>query len=234
MFTDIICGECDDKDPTKKEDPARNGYYEFQWNRWPTRPTKNPNGTTGWATLLYTTSTNPTYNRLDLDYRFHVCVNDPCNCRWDKSKYGDIPEPTHVRIVPKRPPTTVAEPPSSAVASSDHAPSSALACADSSGSAVASSETVAEEVVVADSSSPAGAISETVPDVSAGPETAPEEATPEEEVMTEVHIVPKGTPLSAMAPLGQRRPSVAAMSLALWMQLRVQPTTSQLLRLETE
>ena len=187
----------------KKKYPARNGYYEFTWNTIPTKPTKNQNGTTGWGTLLYTTSTNPLFNRLLHDYRFHVCVNDPCNCRWDKSKYGHIPEPTHVRIVPKRPPTTVAELPSSAVASSDHAPSSApadAAAADSSSSAVASSETVSGEVVAAEFSSSSGASSDTVLEVAAGSGAAPEEAAPEEEVMTEVHTVPKGAPLSAMAP----------------------------------
>ena len=156
-------------------------------------------GITGWGKLLYTTSTNPTYNVLNAGYRFHVCYNDPCDCRWEPSKYGTTPEPTHVRIVPKRLPSAVAELPSSAAASSGAAPN-ADAVADSSSSAVASSTTLPEDAVVADASSSAAASSGTVPKEAAAAETVPEDATPEEEVLMEVHTPPKGVPLPALAP----------------------------------
>ena len=148
-FTDTICGECYDSnpDPKSREQPARKGYYEFRWNPGPTKPTKNHNGWTGWPTLLYTTNTNPTFNVVNADYRFHLCANYPCTARWDIGKYGHMPEPTHVRLVPPRASVESAEPLSAAAASVEAAPQEA-AVAESSGSAVASSEAVPEEAAV--------------------------------------------------------------------------------------
>ena len=214
MYTDIICAECTDDDPSKNEDPARKGYYEFRWNPGPTKRKQNHNGTTGWATLLYTTNTNPSYNKLNAEHRFHVCANSPCNVRHPLSKYGHMPEPTHVRLVPKRENVAVAEPSSSAVASLEAAPEGATvaessssavasleaapegsAVAESSSSAVASSETATEEAAVTEPSGSAVASSETVPE-----EAMVTETSPEGEDMTEVHTHPKSAPLSALVP----------------------------------
>ena len=157
-YTDTICTECyacnPDPDPKNKEKPERKGYYEFRWNPLPTRPTKTDHGWTGWATLLYTTNTNPTFNVVNAHYRFHLCANYPCTARWDLGKYGTMPEPTHVRLVPQRASVESAEPSSAADASVEPAPQEA-AVAQPHGSAAASSEAVPEEPIVTEPTSSA-------------------------------------------------------------------------------
>ena len=223
-YEDTICCECNDNDPdpNSREDPARKGYYEIQWVAFPTRPKMTDGGLTSWAKLLRTTNTDAKYNKLEAYYRFHLCKFDPCIARHELSKYGQMPEPTHVRIVPKREPIAVDELPSSAVASSDGAAADAAAVADSSSSiaasfksapeeaavaefpssAVASTETVPGEAAVAESSSSAVASSETeaTPEAAAVSEAAIEKPVPEEAVMAEGHTLPKGAPLRALAP----------------------------------
>ena len=201
-YTDTICAECYDSnpDPKSREHPARKGYYEFRWNPVPTRPTKTHHGWTGWATLLSTTNTDPTFNVVNADYRFHLCTNYPCTARWDLGRYGTMPEPTHVRLVPPRASVESAEPSSSAATSVEAAPQEA-AVAESSGSAVASSEAVPEEAAVAEPSSSAvaslGAVLE---------EATVSEITPEGEAMSEAHTHPKGAPLCALAPAAPAAP----------------------------
>ena len=201
-YTDTICAECYDSDPNPKsrEQPARKGYYEFRWNPGPTKPKKTDYGWTGWATLLRTTNTNPTFNVVNADYRFHLCANYPCTARWDLGKYGTQPEPTHVRLVPQRALVESAEPSSTAESNVDAAPQEA-AVAQSSGSAVASSEAVPEEATVTEPSSSAVASLTTVPE-----EATVLEMNPEEDAMPEVHSHPKGAPLCALAPAAPAAP----------------------------
>ena len=201
-FTDTICGECYDSnpDPKSREQPARKGYYEFRWNPGPTKPKKTDHGWTGWATLLYTTNTDPTFNVVNANYRFHVCANYPCTARWDLGRYGTMHEPTHVRLVPQRASVESAEPSSAAEASVEAAPQEA-AVVQSSGSAVASSEAVPEEATVTEPSSSAVASLGTVLEEAIG-----SEINPEGEAMPEVHSHPKGSPLCALAPAAPAAP----------------------------
>ena len=197
-FTDTICGECYDSnpDPKSREQPARKGYYEFRWNPGPTKPTKTDHGWTGWATLLYTTNTDPTFNVVNANYRFHVCANYPCTARWDLGRYGTMLEPTHVRLVPQRASVESAEPSSAADASVEAAPPEAA-----TGSAAASSEAVPEEPIVTEPSSSAVASLGTVLEEAIG-----SEINPEGEAMPEVHSHPKGSPLCALAPAAPAAP----------------------------
>ena len=203
-FTDTNCGECydsnHDPDPKNREQPARKGYYEFRWNRGPTKPKKTNHGWTGWATLLYTTNTDPTFNVVNANYRFHLCANYPCTARWKLGKYGTTPEPTHVRLVPQRASVESAEPSSAAEASVEAAPQEA-AVVQSSGSAVASSEAVPEEATVTEPSGSAVASLGTVLEEAIG-----SEINPEGEAMPEVHSHPKGSPLCALAPAAPAAP----------------------------
>ena len=201
-YTDTICAECYDSnpDPKSREQPARKGYYEFRWNPGPTKPKNNHNGWTGWATLLYTTNTNPTFNVVNADYRFHLCANYPCTARWDLGRYGTTPEPTHVRLVPQRALVESAEPSSAAEASVEAAPQEA-AVVQASGSAVASSDAVPEEAIGTEPSSSAVASLTTVPE-----EATASEINPEGEAMPEVHSPPKGAPLCALAPAAPAAP----------------------------
>ena len=63
---------------------------------------KNPNGTSGWATILH--STNPTYSphALNPQYRIHLCAFNPCRAVYTASKYGNVGAPLHLQEVPKR------------------------------------------------------------------------------------------------------------------------------------
>ena len=203
-YTDTICTECydcnPDPDPKNKEKPERKGYYEFRWNPLPTRPTKTDHGWTGWATLLYTTNTNPTFNVVNAHYRFHLCANYPCTARWDLGKYGTMPEPTHVRLVPQRASVESAEPSSAADASVEAAPQEA-AVAQPPGSAAASSEAVPEEPTVTEPTSSA------VASLGTGLEEAlVSDINPEGDAMPEVHSHPKGAQLCALAPAAPAAP----------------------------
>jgi hypothetical protein len=76
------------------------GHYAFQWHRAWAGVTKNPNGTTGWATILQ--STNPAYAPKNVR-RLHLCAFNPCKAWHKASKYGDFGEPLHLQQVETMP-----------------------------------------------------------------------------------------------------------------------------------
>ena len=75
------------------------GYYEFKWDHTVmcSRATSNPNGTSGWATIL--ASTNPAVRTRTM-MRIHLCTHNPCRAAWEyASKYGTVGPPMHLQHV---------------------------------------------------------------------------------------------------------------------------------------
>ena len=58
------------------------------WQRYPTRPTKNKGGVSGWAV------------HNDKLIRVHACSHTPCISVHETSKYGDVPVPKHGLFIP--------------------------------------------------------------------------------------------------------------------------------------
>jgi hypothetical protein len=84
-----ICGE--------STDATNEGYYEFKWDRdGVTRLSKNPNGTSGWATVTH--CTNPAV-LLAGNHRIHLCKFKPCRAIYHSSKYGMVAPPIHLQEV---------------------------------------------------------------------------------------------------------------------------------------
>lgn len=105
---ETLCGETThDKDA---------GYYEFQWHHEWMKVTKNPNGTTGWATIIHSTNAAVVPKTV---CRIHLCAFNPCKAWHPTSKYGLVGEPIHLRSVERRDSSALAEPiaaPTTAVA----------------------------------------------------------------------------------------------------------------------
>ncbi len=80
----------------------------MQWHHSWSAVTKNKHGTTGWATLLQSSSsTRPTGTVC----RVHLCGDNPCGARWPASKYGLMVPPLHLQLVEAQVvPSAVAEP----------------------------------------------------------------------------------------------------------------------------
>ena len=134
MASDIICGECIDPNPDEQ------GYYEFRWNDKASQHKTTFGGTTGFATILYSTNAN---FHVDKEYRIHVCAHNPCQARWKyASKYGWMGVPMHVQQVPKRAAVAVAE--SSGSTTLATAVAEAPPVEDSLSAAAGSDEAVAE------------------------------------------------------------------------------------------
>ena len=90
--TTTICGESTDTND--------GGYYAFQWHELWRRVSKNPNGTTGWATIIH--SANPVVLPNTVR-RIHLCTFNPCQAWWrNASKYGDVGPPIHLQKVEKK------------------------------------------------------------------------------------------------------------------------------------
>ena len=88
-----ICGQSSD---------AKDGrYYEFQWHHgMGARVTRNPSGTTGWATIIH--STNPACMPRTT-CRIHLCAYSPCRADWtSKAKYGEMGGPKHLQPVQRQ------------------------------------------------------------------------------------------------------------------------------------
>ena len=108
-----ICGRC--------HDVNGGGYYEFQWvHKWWGRVTKNPDGTTGWATIIH--STNPAC-RLRTQCRIHLCAFNPCTAIHPATKYGKVGPPLHLREVQRELPAVVELPLPAAVQTAVAGPS---------------------------------------------------------------------------------------------------------------
>lgn len=61
-------------------------YYEVKWCPIAeTRPTRNPNGITGWAELMRVHS-GP--KAIGESLHLHVCGHTPCKSHWEDSRYG--------------------------------------------------------------------------------------------------------------------------------------------------
>ena len=88
---ETICGQ--------SSDATDGGYYEFQWHNVWAKQKKNPNGTTGWATIIH--STNPAYKPKRI-CRIHLCAYTPCKVPWPCSKYGYVGPPIHLQEAPKQ------------------------------------------------------------------------------------------------------------------------------------
>ena len=91
--TQTICG--------RSSDAKDGGYYEFQWHHgMGTRVTRNPSGTTGWATIIH--STNPACMPRTT-CRIHLCAYSPCKADWtSKGKYGEMGGPKHLQPVQRQ------------------------------------------------------------------------------------------------------------------------------------
>ncbi len=94
--------------------------YEFQWHQSWTAVRKNKHGTTGWATLLKSSSSKRPAGTV---CRVHLCGDNPCGAKWPASKYGFcMVPPLHLQLVEvaskhglwvasKPPPPPLVEPP---------------------------------------------------------------------------------------------------------------------------
>ena len=80
----------------------------MQWHHSWSAVTKNKHGTTGWATLLQSSSSKRPTGTV---CRVHLCGDNPCRARWPASKYGLMMPPLHLQLV-EAPvvPSAVAEP----------------------------------------------------------------------------------------------------------------------------
>ena len=88
-------------EPTLRGKNLKGGtYYEWQWHREWMAVRKNPNGATGWATILRTT--DPTCNTGTV-IRIHLWKNNPCTAVYAASKYGMIGSPIHLQEVQEFP-----------------------------------------------------------------------------------------------------------------------------------
>ena len=97
--TQTICGQ--------SADAKEGGYYEFQWHDAWMKVTKNPHGTTGWATIIH--STNPAC-KPRTRCRIHLCAFSPCLAVYPATKYGNVGPPIHLHEVQKQVQTAVAGP----------------------------------------------------------------------------------------------------------------------------
>ena len=70
---------------TVRDEEAK--LYVCQWEFSPQVPVQRKSGVSGWAIV------NGELARL------HVCSHNPCIAKHDKSKYGHVPEPLHVRLL---------------------------------------------------------------------------------------------------------------------------------------
>ena len=61
------------------------GRYEVQWNRTWSAVTKNKSGTTGFATILQSSSAARPIGGV---CRIHLCAHNPCLARWPDNKYS--------------------------------------------------------------------------------------------------------------------------------------------------
>ena len=68
----------------------------MQWHHGWSTVTKNPNGTTGWATMLQSSSPKRPIGTVR---RIHLCAANPCLARWPASKYGVWGPPLHLQLV---------------------------------------------------------------------------------------------------------------------------------------
>ncbi len=69
----------------------------MQWHHSWSAVTKNKHGTTGWATLLQSSSSKRPTGTV---CRVHLCGDNPCGARWPASKYGFcMVAPLHLQLV---------------------------------------------------------------------------------------------------------------------------------------
>ena len=141
--------------------------YQFEWARGLSRVTANPNGVTGWATVVHCLGGSVEVGSI---VRVHVCRHSPCRVDWDASKYGEMGPPIHIQrcdddfdtaCATISAPSAVAEaeamvPATAAVAVEAGAPGAATA---SAASAVAEAEAVvpATDAVAVEAGAPAAA-----------------------------------------------------------------------------
>ena len=93
-------------------DAKHGGRYEVQWHHAWRRVTKNENGTTGFATILQSSSEARPIGAV---CRIHLCAHNPCMARWPDSKYGIVGPPMHLQpvfsaVAQSSAPPAVAEP----------------------------------------------------------------------------------------------------------------------------
>ena len=77
------------------------GLLRVQWHtRW-SRPTTNPEGTTGWVTVIGYHGEQPAPAADGDVTRLHVCKHIPCGAVHPPSKYGCFPVPIHGHLAPE-------------------------------------------------------------------------------------------------------------------------------------
>ena len=68
---------------------------ELRWHTTWSKPKRNPNGTSGYATVVRSRTATPTAGET---IRIHVCAHKPCRAQHPVSKYGIIGPPLHVEL----------------------------------------------------------------------------------------------------------------------------------------
>ena len=67
--------------------------HRFQWtSQHVTRPSRNPNGTSGFANVEFSEA-----GITGQQKRVHLCARNPCRARWGLGKYGHVGPPMHVQ-----------------------------------------------------------------------------------------------------------------------------------------
>ena len=77
-------------------------HYEFEWDTTRARPTKNPNGTTGYAKVI-SRSGGAGGLETGCALRVHRCAWNPCQVVWSDNKYGPVGPPMHLQPSDWRP-----------------------------------------------------------------------------------------------------------------------------------
>jgi len=81
--------------------------YTLRWHHtYGTKVTTTSYGTTGWSTVLDVDGGS--HSEGDV-VRVHLCAHNPCQARWEASKYGTQGVPMHAQLVPAEPHEAVAE-----------------------------------------------------------------------------------------------------------------------------
>ena len=72
------------------------GHYTSEWSKAIRhRVTKNPNGSTGYATVIASSRAEVV---VGANIRVHTCAHSPCHAHYSDSKYGLVGPPIHVQL----------------------------------------------------------------------------------------------------------------------------------------
>ena len=150
------------------------GLLRVQWHtRW-SRPTTNPEGTTGWVTVIGYHGEQPAPAADGDVTRLHVCKHIPCGAVHPPSKYGCFPVPIHghlacgaaaaaVAVAATAPDATAAAAAAAATAPDATAAAAAVAATASEAAAAAA----AAAVTAPDATAAAAAVAATAPEATA-------------------------------------------------------------------